>query len=71
MADGSTRIVVTPFAEPTPEDSNEPNRFVVSHVIEKSTLSLVPLTKLHGPLKTDTPSTAVPGAPQSTEIWRH
>jgi hypothetical protein len=39
MPDGSTKIVVQPFAEP-PATANATNTFVVSHVIEKSTLSL-------------------------------
>jgi hypothetical protein len=40
MPDGSTKIVVQPFAEPTTEGAPGENRFVVSQVIEKSTLSL-------------------------------
>jgi hypothetical protein len=73
MADGSTKIVVQPFAEPPPEGTNEANRFIVSRVIEKSTLSLYvhPSGKaLQGPLKTDTPQTTAPGAPQSSHIYR-
>jgi hypothetical protein len=77
MADGSTKIVVQPFAEPSAEGSNEPNRFIVSRVIEKSTLLLAPLPAPPGqpevgaPARTNTPpSTAVPGAPQSTHIYR-
>jgi len=37
MPDGSTKIVVQPFADASPDT---PNTFVVSHVIQKSTLSL-------------------------------
>jgi hypothetical protein len=54
---GVTQIVVTPFAEPAPEGTNVPNRFVISHVIEKSTLALYqPDLKTPLPLRTGTPS---------------
>jgi hypothetical protein len=62
MADGSTKIVVTPFAEPTN-----------AHVIEKSTLSLYlhPTgARLAAPTRTNMPQSTVPGAPQSTYIYR-
>jgi hypothetical protein len=67
MADGSTKIVVQPFADPPAGGANEANNFVVSRIVEKSTLSLSPERV---PARTDTPFTAVPGAPQSTHIWR-
>ncbi len=38
--DGSTRIVVLPFAEPFTRVTNAPQLFSVSHLIEKSTLDL-------------------------------
>jgi hypothetical protein len=71
--DGSTKIVVTPFAEPTAEGANEPNRFIVSHVIEKSTLSLYQPpagVQQAAPARTNTAQPALPGAPQSTYIYR-
>lgn len=62
MPDGSTKIVVQPFAEPVPEGANEPNRFVVSRVIEKSTLSL------YGPPTGYLAPAVLPGAPVRTDI---
>jgi hypothetical protein len=60
QADGSTRIVVTPFAEPAS-----------AHVIEKSTLSLYLLPQgAAAPARTNTPQAPVPGAPQSTYMYR-
>jgi hypothetical protein len=63
MADGSTKIMVRPFAEPT----------TGSHVIEKSTLSLYllpPGSAMPPPARTNTPQSPVPGTPQSTYIYR-
>jgi hypothetical protein len=68
LPDGSTRIVVAPFA-----------KLADAHVIEKSTLSLylIPNVKFDkqpsSPPKTDIPQTApvAPTAPSGTYIYRH
>jgi len=54
MPDGSTKIVVQPFADPSPDT---PNTFVASHVIQKSTLSL------YGPPPPTTGEAAKPSSP--------
>jgi hypothetical protein len=69
MADGSTKIVVTPFAEPSGG----------THVIEKSTLSLYvppmgtqlqPGTKVQAPARTNTPqSTPAASAPPTSHRY--
>jgi hypothetical protein len=59
---GVTQIIVTPFAEPTPEGTNNPRNISSSHVIDKSTLALYqPSPKTQLPLRTGTP--ALPPAP--------
>jgi hypothetical protein len=66
MPDGSTRIVVQPFADPSPDT---PNTFVVSHVIQKSTLSLygpplgVQRTQTGAPLRANLPRSSPAPAP--------
>jgi hypothetical protein len=70
MKDGSTNIVIAPFAEPS----------AGSHVIEKSTLSLYlppagaqlpPQTNVKADAKTDTPQYApVPGAPSGMHQYK-
>ena len=62
IADGSTKIVVTPFGEPAN-----------AHVIEKSTLSLYlhpSGARLAAPTRSNMPQSPVPGAPQSSYIYR-
>ena len=63
MADGSTQIVVAPFAEPS----------TGTHVIEKSTLSLFlppPGIAPQRPARTDTPQPSPERSPASSYIYR-
>lgn len=70
-ADGSTRIVVAPFAENSIADTTEPPGTNISHVIEKSTLALylTPVGQL-APARTDTPPSTTTPSQQSTYIYR-
>jgi hypothetical protein len=65
MADGSTKIIVAPFAPPSKDGR------VHSQVIEKSTLSLYVLPTGDAPAaQPNTQSTPTP-SPQSSYIYRH
>jgi hypothetical protein len=65
QADGSTRILVQPFAEPVTQGVGNSDTFTAARTIQRSTLKVYGTTT--GPVRSDTPAPPPPlGAPQSS-----